>query len=84
MDSNEEIDPHLDEDAPGFVEDGDRFDRPIPRRRVTKIVRSVAAVLVSAMLFAAGTPLSWVSVLTAILMIMIWLDIQSRDHDNTI
>lgn len=84
MDPHEEIDPHLDEDAPGFVEDGDRFDRPIPKRRVTKVVRSVAAVLVSAMLFAAGTPISWVTVLTTFLMIMIWLDIRSRDHDNTI
>ncbi len=84
MDSHEDIDPYLDEEAPGFVEDGDRFDRPIPNRRVAKIVRSVAAVVVSAMLFAAGTPISWVTVLTTILMIMIWLDIWSRDHDNTI
>lgn len=84
MDPDEEFQPHIEEGDPDFVEDGDRFDRPVPDRRVTKIVRSVAAVLVSAMLFAAGTPLSWVTVLTTILMIMIWLDIWSRNHDDTI
>jgi hypothetical protein len=84
MDQDDYIEPYYDEDAPDFVEDGDRFDRPVPNKRVTKIVRSVAAVLVSAMLFAAGTPISWVSVLTAFLMFMIWIDIRSRDHDDTI
>ena len=84
MDPYEEIEPHLDEDAPDFVEDGDRFDMPVPSRRVTKVIRSVAAILVSAMLFAAGTPISWVTVLTAFLMFMIWIDIRSRNHDDTI
>ncbi len=84
MDPYDNDEPHLDDEAPGFVEDGDRFDKPVPDRRITKVVRSVAAVLVAAMLFAAGTPLSWVTVLTAILMLMIWLDLRSRDHDDTI
>ncbi len=84
MEQDEHVEPYHDEDAPEFVEDGDRFDRPVPNRRVTKVIRSVAAVLVSAMLFAAGTPISWVTVLTTILMIMIWLDLWSRNHDDTI
>ncbi len=84
MDHFEADEPHLDSTDPDFVEDGERFDQPVPDRRITKAIRSVAAVLVAAMLFAAGTPLSWVSVLTAILMLMIWLDIRSTDHDDTI
>jgi hypothetical protein len=36
------------------------------------------------MLFAAGTPISWVTVVTAILMALIWINIGSRDHDDTI
>lgn len=77
-------DPYLDSENPGFVEDGDRFDRPIPPRRFTKAVRSVAAVVVASMLFAAGTPVSWVSIATAIVMLLIWIDIGRTNHDDTI
>lgn len=84
MDPYEQDDPYLDESAPDFVEDGDRYDKPVPRRPLTKGARSVAAIVLAAMLFAAGTPLSWVSILTAFLMLMIWIDIRSRDHDDTI
>ncbi len=84
MDPYEQDDPYFDDSAPDFVEDGDRYDRPVPTRRFTKAVRSVAAVVLAAMLFAAGTPLSWVSILTAFLMLMIWIDIRSRNHDDTI
>lgn len=61
-----------------YVDDGERFDHPVPRRPVRRGLRTVAALVLAAMLFAAGTPLSWVTVLTAILMLMIWLDIGSR------
>jgi len=71
MEPLHEDEPYLDPNVPGFVEDGERFERP-------------AAVMVAAMLFAAGTPLSWVSVLTAILMLMIWISIGNQDHDDTI
>ncbi|MCL1594222.1 MAG: hypothetical protein M3132_07730, partial [Actinomycetia bacterium] len=74
----------LDDDNPEFVEDGDRYDKPIPRRKFTKAVRSVAAVVVASMLFAAGTPVSWVSIVTAIVMLLIWLDIGRTNHDDTI
>lgn len=84
MDYFEEDDSYLDDGEPGFVDDGDRYDKPVPRRPFRKAVRTVAAVLVSAMLFAAGTPLSWVTVLTAFLMFMIWIDIRSNNHDDTI
>jgi hypothetical protein len=84
MEPPPEDEPYLDPSVPGFVEDGERFDRPVRKRNFTKGVRSVAAVMVSAMLFAAGTPLSWVSVLTAILMLMIWISIGNQDHDDTI
>lgn len=70
-----------------FVEDGDRFDHPVPRRPVRRGVRTVAALVLAAMLFAAGTPLSWVTVLTAILMLLIWLDLGHRateDDDDII
>lgn len=76
--------PYLDPTVPGFVEDGERFETPVKRRVWSKGVRSVAAILLASMLFAAGTPLSWVSVLTAILMGLIWINLGSRDHDNTI
>jgi hypothetical protein len=66
------------------VEDGDRFDHPVPRRKVRRGIRTAAALVLAAMLFAAGTPISWVGILTAILMLMIWIDIGSRDHDDTI
>lgn len=75
--------PELDESLPGFVADGDRFDRPVPDRRVQKIIRTVAALVLASMLAAAGTPLSWVSVATAILMILIWVEIgRSRPRDD--
>ena len=61
-----------------YVDDGERFDHPIPRRPVRRGVRTVAALVLAAMLFAAGTPLSWVTVLTAILMLMIWIDWGTR------
>ena len=70
-----------------YVDDGERFDHPIPRRPVRRGVRTVAALLLAAMLFAAGTPLSWVTVLTAILMLMIWIDWGNRrpnDDDDWI
>ncbi|MEN8041927.1 MAG: hypothetical protein ABFR95_10535 [Actinomycetota bacterium] len=76
--------PYLDPTVPGFVEDGERFETPVRRRIWSKGIRSVAAVVLASMLFAAGTPLSWVTVLTAILMALIWLNIGSRDHDDTI
>jgi len=84
MDPHEHDEPYRDESDPNFIEDGDRYDRPIPARRFTKAMRSGAAVIVAAMMFAAGTPLSWVSILTAFLMLMIWIDIRSSDHDDTI
>jgi len=74
----------LDSDDPDFVHGGDEFDKPVPRRPFTKGVRSVAAVVVASMLFAAGTPVSWVSIATAIVMLLIWLDIGRTDHDDTI
>lgn len=79
-------DPFLDDDIPGYVEDGDRFDRPIPNRRVQKIVRTIAALVLASMLAAAGTPISWVSVATAILMLLIWIEIGRRptDHDDEV
>lgn len=80
--SNDE--PYLDPTVPGFVEDGERFETQVRRPVWNKGVRSVAAVVLASMLFAAGTPLSWVSVLTAILMGLIWINIGSRDHDDTI
>lgn len=76
-------DPYLEEDVPGFVEDGERFDRPVPNRRVQKIVRTIAALVLASMLAAAGTPISWVSVATAILMVLIWVEIgRSRPADD--
>jgi len=84
MEPLQEDEPYLDSSVPGFVEDGERFERPVHRRGFTKAVRSVAAVVLAAMLFAAGTPLSWVSIVTAILMLLIWINIGSRDHDDTI
>ncbi len=71
-------------DEPDFVEDGERFDRPVPDRRLQKVVRSVAALVLASMLAAAGTPISWVSIATAILMLLIWLEIgrpKSKDDD---
>jgi hypothetical protein len=84
MEPLHEEEPYLDPTVPGFVEDGERFETPVRRRVQSKGVQSVAAVVLASMLFAAGTPLSWVSVLTAILMGLIWLNIGSRDHDDTI
>ncbi len=77
-------DPYLDPDDPDFVHGGDEFDKPIPRRPFSKAVRSVAAVVVASMLFAAGTPVSWVSIATAIVMLLIWIDIGRTNHDDTI
>jgi len=84
MDPTDHEEPYLDPTVPGFVEDGERFETPVRRRVWSKGVRSVAAILLASMLFAAGTPLSWVSVLTAILMALIWMNIGSRAHDDTI
>jgi hypothetical protein len=84
MDPLQEDESYLDPTVPGFVEDGDRFETPVRRRMWSKGIRSVAAVLLASMLFAAGTPISWVTVVTAILMALIWLNIGSRDHDDTI
>jgi hypothetical protein len=91
MDSDDAVDinsdTHRDERIPGFVEDGDRFDRPVPNRRVQKIVRSIAALVLASMLAAAGTPLSWVSITTTLLMILIWTELWSktfRDDDDVI
>lgn len=69
-----------------FVDDGERFDHPVPRRPVRRGIRTTAALVLAAMLFAAGTPLSWVSVLTAVLMLMIWLDFgaRRRKDDNDV
>lgn len=80
-------DPFADEGVPGFVEDGERFDRPVPSRRVQKIVRTVAALVLASMLAAAGTPLSWVSIATAVLMIVIWTEMWApwtQDKDDVI
>lgn len=79
-----EDEEYLDPTTPGFVQDGERFDRPVRRRGFPKAIRSVAAVIVAAMLIAAGTPLGWVSVATAILMLLIWINIGKSDHDDTI
>ena len=84
MEQPADEDPCLDPNDPDFVQGGDEFDKPIPRRRFTKAVRSVAAVVVASMLFAAGTPVSWVSIATAIVMLLIWLDIGRTNHDDTI
>jgi hypothetical protein len=77
-------DSDLEQDLPGYVEDGDRFDRPVPNRRLQKIVRTIAALVLASMLAAAGTPISWVSVATAILMILIWVEIGKTrpEHDD--
>ncbi len=66
------------------VEDGERFDHPVPKRKVRRGLRTLAALVLAAMLFAAGTPLSWVGVLTAILMLMIWIDWGTRGHDDDV
>jgi len=84
MEPVHEDEPYLDPTIPGFVEDGDRFDTPVRRRIWSKGVRSVAAIVLAGMLFAAGTPISWVSVVTAILMGLIWINIGKNDHDDTI
>lgn len=84
MEPLHEDDSYLDPNVPGFVEDGDRFETPVRRRMWSKGIRSVAAVVLASMLFAAGTPISWVTVVTAILMALIWINIGSRDHDDTI
>jgi hypothetical protein len=84
MEQDSHDEPYLDDGNPEFVEDGDQYDKPIPRRKFTKAVRSVAAVVVASMLFAAGTPVSWVSIATAIVMLLIWLDIGRTNHDDTI
>ncbi|MFV1970991.1 MAG: hypothetical protein ACC683_08325 [Acidimicrobiia bacterium] len=84
MEPLHEDEPYLDPDVPGFVEDGERFDRPVRRLVWNKGMRSIAAVVLAAMLFAAGTPLSWVTVVTAILMLLIWMNIGRNDHDDTI
>jgi cell division protein FtsW (lipid II flippase) len=50
-------------------------------------VRTVAALVLSGMLFAAGTPISWVAVVTAILMFLIWTEIwssRSTERDDVI
>lgn len=75
-------DPYLEEDVPGFVEDGERFDRPVPNRRLQKIVRTIAALVLASMLAAAGTPISWVSIATAILMVLIWVEIGRNRSDS--
>ncbi len=79
---------YSDQSIPGYVEDGERFDRPVPDRRVQKIVRTIAALVLASMLAAAGTPISWVTVATAILMILIWAEIgrsrPERDEDEVI
>ena len=83
----ENYDPYLDDSTPGFVGDGDRFDTPLPRRRFRKAIRTVAALVLSGMLFAAGTPISWVSVVTAILMFLIWTELwspRSSERDDVI
>jgi len=77
-----EWEPKFGEDE--IVEDGDRFDHPVPRRRLRRGFQTVAALLLAAMLFAAGTPLSWVGVLTAFLMFLIWLDLGRRSNDDDV
>ena len=84
MENDPQDELYLDPENPEFIEDGDRYDKPVPRRKFTKAVRSVAAVVVASMLFAAGTPVSWVSIATAIVMLLIWLDIGRTNHDDTI
>jgi hypothetical protein len=84
MDPLQDDQSYLDPHVPGFVEDGERFEIPVRRRMWGKGVRSVAAIILASMLFAAGTPISWVSVVTAILMALIWINIGSGDHDDTI
>lgn len=84
MEPMQEDESYLDPNIPGFVEDGDRFETPVRRRIWSRGIRSVAAVVLASMLFAAGTPISWVTVVTAILMALIWINIGSRDHDDTI
>lgn len=84
MEPMDHEEPYRDSTVPGFVEDGERFETPVRRRIWGRGVRSVAAIILASMLFAAGTPLSWVSVVTAILMGLIWINIGSRDHDDTI
>ncbi len=84
MEPLHEDEPYLDPTVPGFVEDGERFDTPVRRRIWSKGVRSVAAIMLAGLLFAAGTPIGGVSAITAILMALIWINIGSRDHDDTI
>ena len=80
-------DPYLDDETPGYVDDGDRFDHPLPDRRVQKIIRTIAALVLASMLAAAGTPISFVSVGTAVLMLLIWAELWSprtRNKDDVI
>ena len=67
-----------------YVDDGERFDHPVPQRKVRRGVRTIAAFVLAAMLFAAGTPLSWVAVLTAFLMFLIWVDLGTRKNDDDV
>ncbi len=77
--------PYYDDSLPEYVEDGDRFDRPVPNRRAQKVVQSIAAVVLASMLAAAGTPVSWVGIATAILMFLIWTEIwRPRDRDDDV
>jgi len=83
----DDYDPYLDDSTPGFVNDGDRFDAPPPRRRFRKTIRTIAALVLSGMLFAAGTPISWVTVVAAILMFLIWTEMwssRSTERDDVI
>lgn len=84
MEPHHEDEPYLDPNVPGFVEDGDRFETPTRRPMSSRGVRSVAAVILASMLLTVGTPLSWVTALTGILMFLIWLNIGSSDHNDTI
>lgn len=83
----EHEDPYLDDAVPGYVEGGERFDRPVPDRRVQKVIRTIAVLVLASMLAAANTPISWISVATAVLMLLIWTEIWSprtRDKDDVI
>ncbi|MCB1247540.1 MAG: hypothetical protein KDB69_09760 [Acidimicrobiia bacterium] len=74
--------PYLDESMPGYVPDGERFDRPVPSRRIRKIVQSIAAIVLASMLAAAGTPVSWVAIGTGVLMLLIWTELSTRRDDT--
>ena len=63
------------------VDDGERFDHPVPRRRYRRAIQAIAALLLAVMLFTGG-PAFWIIVLTALCLLSLWFDWGSRNRDD--